>query len=145
MPWLVSKSQMLVFTAGVALVSGSAAGAELHPATAAGRTGTLLVNPAPIERSVDALVRKRTRATLNSGLDATAPVRPLFPVDLRNAWGTTDLRPEDQPLASVEVDAPRGVSESTVAPDDVPLGLAGLVWAARRPGEVWRLFTPISR
>jgi hypothetical protein len=142
-----SKSQMLVFGGAVALLSWTAlcAAHSTAPTTVSDQTGTLLANPAPIERGVDALVRQRTRRILLEGSAPSRASHPLYPADIRDAWGTADVHPETQPLASVEVDAPGGVQESSAPDADVPLGLEGVAWAALHPGEIWRLFTPIGR
>jgi hypothetical protein len=138
---------MLVFAGAVTLVSWTVpCGAHsATPAAVSDRTGTLLANPAPIERGVDVLARQRTRRILLEDSASSRASHPLYPVDIRDASGTADEHPEVQPLASIEVDAPGGVQESMAPEADVPLGLEAAAWAARHPGEMWRLFTPISR
>jgi hypothetical protein len=133
--------QLSVLALGWLVTASAAAGLNTGSAGA----GVQLMPSQPIERHVDADKHRRVLHQL-AELQVGPASGVLSPEDLRELRsGNLPDSPEnayDLNDVEIEVRAPRGVPECPLQAQ-IPLGLAGLAWGARHPGQAWRLFLPV--
>lgn len=99
-----------------------------------------------IEQQVDAASRQRVMRQL-AGEQAGAAAGVISPQELQTLLGESlPESPQSRTYTldelEIEVRAPRGVPERPLQAQ-IPMGLAGLAWGLRHPGEAWRLFLPV--
>jgi hypothetical protein len=102
--------------------------------------GVLLASSRSIENAVEARKLRRVDrilAGLPVGSDTFLP-----PLELNALLGRDETAPvtgvdKDLDFAEIEARAPAGLTEQ------VPFGIAGVVWALQHPSQAWRLLLPV--
>jgi hypothetical protein len=132
-----------VFALACGLFTASAAAG---PNAGSGGPGVLLTPSQPIERQVDADRRRHALhqlAQLHVG-PAGKVVSPEYLQILlgENLAESPENHAYELDELEIEVRAPYGVPELP-RQAEIPMGLAGLAWGLRHPGQAWRLVLPV--